>query len=211
MRKALISSFYRAANRLTKVQLFAENHTASEEKKVPAPSLTPPFFPVLLLGYLCQLKLVCAEPTRKSRGLKFQLTESRNLKTIRYTHCLHSHHNASSITVWHSKLCDAPRSTWVHWRVLVHIWVIRTGILLTTHWPKQFLSQRLLLTHLSLFFSICMKTISQSKSSTWRMTKNPWTTCYKIIKEKNYIMLNAKQMLNMTFMTQSYLILNNNP
>lgn len=40
------------------------------------------------------------------------------------------------------------------WRVLVHIWVIKTGILLTTHWPKQLLSQKLLLTYVFLFLNL---------------------------------------------------------
>lgn len=56
-----------------------------------------------------------AEPMGKSRGLKFHLViiEGRNLKkeTIKYTQCLHSCHNASSIIGWHLKLHKAPRST----------------------------------------------------------------------------------------------------
>lgn len=219
MKEALSSSFYKGGNRPAKVKPFAWDCTAGKVKEIPGPFLTPPCPPAPTWASWNWFAL-SAEPTGKSRGLKFHLvmTESRNLRkeTMTYTHSLQSHHNASSITVLHSKFYESWRSTWVQWRVLVHIWVIRAGILLTTHWPKQFLSQKFLLTRLFLFvcFYICMRMISQSKSSTWRMKENLDHLPQKYLGDKLCQRLKAKQVLRKLYyvwtMTWWYWILNTN-
>ena len=96
-----------------------------------------------------------AVPTRKSRGLvsssrdSEQKSKERNCKvhpgSLSSLQCKQHHRLALQIP-WGMKEHSST------WRALIHIWVITAGSLLTIHWPKQLLSQKLLLTHFCFVF-----------------------------------------------------------